>query len=82
MTPTTLIFPITPGVHERLTSTWDALRQQALEKGIKLAPDGSFTGRATGKVSVERDKISVTITDKPFYVPIRAINNELKLLLA
>lgn len=82
MSPTTLIFPITPEVHARLTRSWETLRQQALEKGIRLGPDGSFTGRATGKVSVERDKISVTITDKPFYVSVGAINDELKRLFA
>ncbi len=80
MKPTTLIYPITPEAQRRLTATWETLRAKAQEKGIVLAPDGSFTGRATGKVSIERDKISVTITDKPFYVPISRINSELKRL--
>lgn len=82
MTPTTLIFPITPSLHQQITSNWERFRAQAREKGITLAPDGSFSGRATGSVTIERDRISVLITNKPFYVPIGAINSELKRLFS
>ena len=82
MTPTTLIFPITTAAHRRITSGWDGLRRPAAEKGIKVGPDGSFTGRATGKVTLQRDRVSVLITDKPFYVPIGAINSELRRLFS
>lgn len=82
MSPTTLIYPITPEVHARLTRAWDALRQQAKEKGIALAPDGAFSGRATGRVTVERDRISVLITDKPWFVPMGAVEAELRRLFS
>jgi hypothetical protein len=82
MKPTTLIYPIVPAVHKRLTFEWESLRTQAREKGIELARDGSFTGRATGRVTVSHDRVSVLITDKPWIVPMAAIDAELKRLFS
>ena len=82
MKPTTLIYPITADAHKRITFEWEALRTKAREKGIEIARDGSFTGKATGKVTIDRERISVLITDKPWLIPMAAIDAELKRLFA
>lgn len=82
MKPTTLIYPITPAVHTRITSQWIQLRARAREQGIEMADDGSFTGRATGKVTLDRTHITVLITDKPWIVPMGAIDSELRRLFS
>lgn len=82
MKPTTLIYPITPAVMNRITSNWEQLRDQAKTKGIELLRDGSFSGKATGKVTIERERVSVLITDKPWLIPMAAIDAELKRLFS
>lgn len=75
------IYEITPATHQRITQGWSGLQRQAAEAGITLADDGAFSGKATGTIKISRDKVTVQVTDKPFWVPLGAINSKLKELL-
>ncbi len=80
MRPVTLVFPIVPTAMGRIVAQWDALAKKAAEKGINLRRDGTFSGTASGRVTFDRTEVVVLITDKPFLVPVSAIESELRKL--
>lgn len=76
-----VVYPITPQKHRAVTTRWLDLTQTAKRFGVELRRDGSFSGRATGKVSLSRDALVVEIESKPWAIPEFMIRSELKKML-
>jgi hypothetical protein len=79
MSTVVLEFKLHPDQLERLRAEWASIRDQAEKQaGVLINPDGSFNGGASGRIELKPDKAVVTITDKPWFVSISAINEKLE----
>jgi len=74
---TTFIVPLNTDAH----TTLESVRTQLEKSGGQLTGDhcsGSFSGSGVhGNYIVGTDGITVTITDKPFYIPMSTVRDKI-----
>lgn len=72
---------ITPQDKAKLLKTWSIIVKQAKDEGIFIHPDYHFDGKATGSVKVTDERVTIQISDKPFYIPEQIIKSELSKMI-
>ena len=77
-----LAFALDPAGHRKIISQWPKIVSDARKAGVTIGPDGSFSGRAVGRVTIASDELRVVIESKPWWVPLGAIRAELRALFA
>lgn len=76
-----VIYPLDATKHATVRKRWLDLTNKAKAAGITLAADGTFTGKAKGKVEVTPSFLTIEVTDKPWLVPESLVRQELKNML-
>ena len=76
----TILIPLSPEQRKKLSI--EKLQPKAIGYGITLASGGTFTGRASGKLVLEPNKAVITLTDKPWMIPVSVIASQLRTMLA
>lgn len=82
MNPIVLAFALDPAGHRKIVSRWPQIVSDARKAGVTIGPDGSFSGRAVGRVTIASDELRVAIESKPWWVSLDAIRSELRKLFA
>ena len=74
-------YPLDATKHAAVRKRWLDLANKAKAAGITLHADGTFDGRAEGKVEITPSLLTIEVTDKPWAVPEFLVRQELKNML-
>jgi hypothetical protein len=76
-----VFYPLDAEKHAAVRKRWLDLTNKAKAVGITLHADGTFDGRASGKVEITPSALTIEVEDKPWAVPEFVVRQELKKML-
>ena len=68
MTVALLSFPLNPAQYKRVRVEWGVITNRLKDFGVTLCPEGTLSGKISGQIVFTPERLSVNITDKPFYI--------------